>query len=46
MDGVSELLRVEQVNKHYDGIYALKDADFAIAPGEFVSAPRRFKKSC
>src|SRR5260370_17339819 len=31
---MTELLRVEQVNKHYDGIRALKDAGFALAPGE------------
>jgi ribose transport system ATP-binding protein len=31
---VSELLRVEKLNKHYDGIYALKDAHCAVAPGE------------
>ena len=31
---MAELLRVEQANKHYDGILALKDASFAIAPGE------------
>ena len=31
---MAELLRVEQVSKHYDGIRALKDASFAIAPGE------------
>ena len=31
---MAELLRVEQANKHYDGIRALKDASFAVAPGE------------
>ena len=31
---MAELLSVEQVNKRYDGIYALKNADFAVAPGE------------
>src|SRR6266404_4379050 len=31
---MAELLRVEQVTKHYDGICALKDASFSVAPGE------------
>src|SRR5262249_55920254 len=31
---MAELLRVEQVNKHYDGVYALKDAEFAVESGE------------
>ena len=31
---MAELLRVEQASKHYDGIHALKDASFAVAPGE------------
>src|SRR5260370_359676 len=31
---MAELLRVEQVSKHYDGILALKDASFAVAAGE------------
>src|SRR5713226_4324917 len=31
---MAELLRVEQVSKHYDGILALKDASFTVAAGE------------
>lgn len=31
---MADLLRVENVNKRYDGIHALKGAGFAVAPGE------------
>ena len=33
---MAELLRVEQVNKRYDGVYALKDASFSVARAKFT----------
>jgi ribose transport system ATP-binding protein len=31
---VAEILRAERVRKHYDGVQALRGADFSLAPGE------------